>query len=149
MLYDQTWDELQRFLEHGFSYEDGCKVELHRDDPANYAVLYIWLHAPNTYRPLVEVEDLGTAYQEPRFEREDRYTRHEFVVPVATYDYVNWRRWVFERLCTAARHEVCEWFMDNGVRVFAPHHGAGEDPYVAWTPSGDDEIRQRKGVGQD
>jgi hypothetical protein len=27
---------------------------------------------------------------------------------------------------------VGEWFMDKGERVFAPHHGNGEDPYVSW-----------------
>lgn len=117
MLYDQAWDTLQQVIDN-LTYEDRSRFELHRDDESNYAVLYVFLHAPNTYR-----ED-----------RVDRYTCHEFVVPAATYDYANWRRWIFERLCSAAIHEVCEWFMDSGVRVFAPHHGNGEDPYVAWTP---------------
>jgi len=114
----QTWDELERCITR-LTYDDGSRFELQRDDAANYAVLYVYLHAPNSYR--------GAPGR-----RINRYTRHEFVVPVATYNYENWRRWVYERLCSAAIHEVGEWFMDQGVRVFAPHHGAGEDPYVQW-----------------
>lgn len=151
--HEQTWDTLQQFLDR-FVYEDGSRTQLVRDDASNFALLYVYLHAPNSYRQ----------------DRADRFTRHEFVVPVATYDYANWRRWVFERLCSAAAHEVCEWFAEidpdacihcgahddldgdhscpcpwqDGkcpghagpwrVRVFAPHHGNGEDPYVVWTP---------------
>lgn len=132
-LYEQTWDELERFLLH-FTYEDGSRTHLVRDDESNYAVLYVFLHAPNTY-----VGSPG--------DREDRYTRHEFVVPVATYDYENWRRWVYDRLCSAALHEVGEWFMDDGVRVFAPHHGNGEDPYVQWQTLPDREARVAKAPG--
>lgn len=117
-VHEQTWNELQRFLDR-FSYEDGCRAHLVRDDESNYAVLYVFLHAPNSYG--------GSEGN-----RQDRYTRHEFVVPVATYNYENWRRWVYERLCSAALHEVGEWFKDNGWRVFAPHHGNGCDPYVQW-----------------
>lgn len=116
---EQTWDELDRFLKEGFSYEDFSRAKLERDDESNYAVLYVWLHAPNSYTGSVG-------------DREDRHTRHEFVVPVATYNYENWRRWVIERLYSIAIHEVNEWFMDHGIRVFAPHHGNGEDPYVSW-----------------
>jgi hypothetical protein len=116
--HEQSWDELERFLAN-FSYTDGSHAKLERDDESNYAVLYVYLHAPNSY------------YGEPG-NREDRHTRHEFVVPVATYDYENWRRWVYERLRSAALHEVDEWFTDAGVRVFAPHHGNGADPYVSW-----------------
>src|SRR4051794_15277972 len=92
--HEQTWDELARFLKH-FTYEDGSSARLARDDESNYCVLYVFLHAPNSYRGAPG-------------ERYDRYTRHEFVVPVATYNYENWRRWVYERLCAAALHEVGE-----------------------------------------
>lgn len=114
--YDQTWDVLEAFL-GSFSFEDGSRAELLRDDESNFAQLMVYIHAPNSYR-----ED-----------RLDRFTRHEFVVPVATYDYENWRRWVFDRLISVGNHEICEWFKDAGVRVFPPHHGNGEDPYVVWT----------------
>lgn len=136
MIRDQTWDELARFLDT-FTFEDRSRFELHRDDESNYAVLYAFLHAPNTYSPLVDGK------------RGDRYTRHEFVVPVATYNYETWRRWVFERLKAAAIHEVCEWFMDDGVRVFAPHHGNGEDPYIEWYTRPDRAEQVAKAPGDD
>lgn len=129
--YEQTWDELERFLAR-FTYDDGSRTRLVRDDEANYAVLYVFLHAPNSY-----VGEPG--------DREDRFTRHEFVVPVATYNYENWRRWVYERLCSAALHEVGEWFMDDGVRVFAPHHGNGEDPYVQWQLGTQEQVDKAPG----
>lgn len=115
--YDQTWDTLEACLAN-LSYTDGSRFSLERNDESNWACLVILVHAPNSYR-----ED-----------RADRFTRHEFLVPQATYDYENWRRWVFDRVCSIAHHEVCEWFKDADERVFAPHHGNGEDPYVVWTP---------------
>lgn len=127
----QTWDELQRFLDR-FSYEDGSKAVLHRDDPSNYCLLYVFLHAPNSYH--------GSPGA-----RVDRYTRHEFVVPVATYNYENWRRWVYERLCSAALHEVGEWFKDAGERVFAPHHGNGESPYFQWQMGSPEQVLKAPG----
>lgn len=132
-LREQTWDELDRFLKN-FTYVDFSRTQLVRDDESNYAVLYVYLHAPNSY-----IGEPGN--------RQDRYTRHEFVVPVATYNYENWRRWVYERLKAAAIHEVDEWFKDSGVRVFAPHHGNGEDPYVSWQVGS--ELAISKAPGED
>lgn len=121
----QTWDVLATVVaEH--RYEDFSSFQLERDDESNYARLYVVIHAPNSYR--------GTMGERP-----DRPTRHEFMVPCATYDYANWQRWIYERLCTAAVHEVGEWFqkLDPTTgeyrRVFPPHHGDGADPYVDWT----------------
>lgn len=131
MKMEQTWDELDRCVRN-LTYTDGSRFRLHRDDESNYAVLYVFLHAPNSYRG------------EPG-NRVDRYTRHEFVVPVATYNYENWRRWVYERLRAAAMHEVDEWFMDDGVRVFAPHHGNGEDPYVSWQLGTQEQVSKAPG----
>lgn len=118
MRHDQTWDILEQVVAEA-TYTDRTRFELVRDDEddaSNYALLYVFIHAPNSYYD----------------DRRDRYTRHEFVVPVATYDRTNWIRWVFERVESAAIHEVCEWFMINGKRVYPPHHGNGEDPYVKW-----------------
>ncbi len=115
-MRDQTWDLLQAALD-SITYKDDSRFGLHRDDAANYAVLYVYVHAPNTYT-------------DPP--REDRFTRHEFIVPVATYDQANWTRWVFERVKTIEIHETCEWFKVDGERIYAPHHGNGEDPYMEW-----------------
>jgi hypothetical protein len=116
--HEQTWDVLESVI-RAVSYVDESQFKLVRDDfndASNYAIMYVFIHAPNSYR-----ED-----------RRDRYTRHEFVVPVATYDRENWTRWVFERLKRIAIHEVCEWFKVDGLRAYPPNHGDGEDPYVEW-----------------
>ena len=114
----QTWDELERFLKT-FTYVDGSRSKLVRFDADNYAVLYLMIPAPNSYR--------GEPGNRPM-----RYTTHERLVPCATYNYQTWRRWVYEFARAIALHEVDEWFKDDGERIFAPHHGAGEDPYVSW-----------------
>lgn len=131
---EQTWDELERFLGlWTFGPQMTVAPRLVRHDDENYAVLYVYLHTPNSY--------------EPGFP--DRHTGHEFVVPVATYNYQTWRRWVYDRMCAAALHEVGEWFMDDGERVFAPHHGNGEDPYVQWQTRADREAQVAKAPGDD
>jgi hypothetical protein len=115
---EQTWDVLAAALDEIVYTRDvppGKRFQLARDDEANYAVLYIFTLNPNTYRP-----------------EQMRHTRHEFVVPVATYNKENWIRWVFERIAGIEMHETCESFQVNGVRIYAPHHGNGEDPYVVW-----------------
>lgn len=111
----QTWEVLETVVRQ-ITYVDRSRFTLVRDDESNYAVLYIFITAPNSYR-----ED-----------REDRHTRHEFVVPVATYDRDNWIRWVFECVKRIEIHEVCEWFKILGVRAYPPNHGNGENPYVEW-----------------
>lgn len=55
--------------------------------------------------------------------------RHLFPVPPAGYNEVNWRRWLFDQIMLVERHEAMEFFMVDGLRPFAPHHGPGEDPY--------------------
>lgn len=115
MRHEQTWDELGAVVDAA-SYTDGTRFALERDDDSNYAILYVFIHAPNSYR-----ED-----------RADRYTRSEFVVPVATYDRANWTRWIFDRVKATAIHKVCEWFQVDGERIYPPNHGNGEDPYVEW-----------------
>lgn len=111
----QTWDVLGEVVD-AVTYVDRSRFALERDDDANYALLYIFITAPNSYRD----------------DRADRHTRHEFVVPVATYDRENWIRWLFEQLKSIEIHEVCEWFKVDGQRVYPPHHGNGEIPYVEW-----------------
>lgn len=113
--YDQTWDLLERALESIVYTRDPLpdghpRFRLRRDDGANYAVLFIFTYNPNTYRP-----------------DEMRHTRHEFVVPCATYHEEAWRRWVFDRILAIETHETCESF-----QVILPdicrHCGSGADP---------------------
>lgn len=115
---EQTWDLLAAALgsiEYTRDAPPGRRFQLVRDDASNYAVLYVFTYQPNTYRP-----------------DEMRHTRHEFVVPVATYSQAAWTRWVFDRIASIELHETCESFLVDGVRVYAPHHGNGEDPYAFW-----------------
>lgn len=131
---EQTWDLLQAALD-SIDYirdplPDGSpRFRLHRDDPSNWARLDIFTYTPNTYRP-----------------GQMRGTRHEAVVPVATYNQDTWERWVFDRIQAIERHETAESFLVGGVRKFAPHHGPGEDPYVLWFDGHPD--KQAKAPGE-
>jgi hypothetical protein len=176
---EQTWDVLADVLDHITYTRDEKpghpRFRLVRDDAANYAVLHVFTHTPNTYRP-----------------DETRHTRHEFIVPAATYHREGWTRWVFDRLCSIELHETCESFqVDEGdcaehctcktcgcaishhdgrdstcygpvcpdpkhrfscstnhyVRPYSPHHGNGWDPYTLWLRSSPAE--QAKAPGDD
>ena len=119
MKREQTWDLLEFELGH-ITYvrdmpPDGRRFRLVRDDTENYAVLYIFTYNENTYKP-----------------GEMRHTRHEFVVPVTTYNRMAWIRWVFDCIAKIELHETTEWFFVDGERIYAPHHGNGWDPYTFW-----------------
>lgn len=77
-------------------------------------------------------------------ERGQQYAvHHYFPVPPATYDKRSWRRWLFEQLLKIERHEACEFFVVDGVRPYAPHHGPGNDPYIVFEHGTDEDIRTR------
>jgi hypothetical protein len=117
--YEQTWDTLQLVLNRlTYSQEMFQKPWLERNDGANWALLHVYLQAPNSYEPPNESG-----------QRPIRHTNHVRLVPCATFDYENWRAWVHDFFADIAVHEVGEWFQDDGERIFAPHHGAGNDPY--------------------
>jgi hypothetical protein len=133
--HEQTWDVLQQVLDN-WTYVDGMwPPELEREDESNWALLSVFLHAPNSYRG------------EPG-NRPDRHTRHVRLVPCATYDYQSWRRWLYEFVRDVAVHEVGEWFKDRGERIFAPHHGDGDDPYVMHETITDRTLRVAKSPGE-
>lgn len=72
--------------------------------------------------------------------------RHGFLVPAASYNEANWTAWVFDRFRDVlANHEAGEFFRVDGVRVFAPHHGNGEDPYRVWHVSDHATAKKRAG----
>lgn len=98
MQHEQTWDVLEEALADIDYTRDPLpdghpRFRLHRDDEANWARLDIFTYNPNTYRP-----------------DEMRHTRHEFVVPVATYRREAWVRWVFDRILSIEQHETTECF---------------------------------------
>lgn len=115
---------------------DNDRFRLLADAASNYAVLYVYTYNPNTYDPA-----------------RMRLTRHEFVVPVATYHQEGWKRWVFDRIASVEHHETCESFqevdLDTGEwhRPYAPHHGNGWDPYTFWP--GHDIAEKAKAPGDD
>ena len=133
MKHEQSWDLLQQALdsiEYTRDVPPGDRFKLVRDDESNFAVLHIYSYNPDSFAP-----------------DKMRWTSHEFVVPVATYHQAAWTRWVFDRIMGIEMHEACESFKVNGVRVYGPHHGNGEDPYAFW-PGGTRE-QKRKHPGQD
>lgn len=131
--YEQTWDVLEDVLkriEYKREPPPGKRFRLIRDDENNYAVLYIYTYNVNTYAP-----------------DEMRHTRHEFVVPCATYHEQGWTRWVFDNIMGIETHETTEFFFMDGGRIYAPHHGNGWDPYTFWP--GHDKSEKRKQPGDD
>lgn len=89
---------------------DNERFRLVADLPGNYAVLYVYTFNPNTYNP-----------------ERMRLTRHEFIVPVATYHREGWRRWVFDQIASIEHHETCESFQEIDPEACI-HCGAHDDP---------------------
>lgn len=73
--------------------------------------------------------------------------RHGFLVPNASYNRDTWAAWLFDRVRDVETHEAGEFFQLDGERVFAPHHGNGENPYLVWH-HGTEEQRAKR-AGQD
>lgn len=129
----QTWDLLELALasiEYKREPPPGQRFRLQREDEDNYAVLFIFTYNENTYSP-------GCM----------RHTRHEFVVPVATYNQRQWTRWVVERLIGIEVHETVENTFVNGERINSPYHGNGWDPYALWFEG--DPVERAKAPGAD
>jgi hypothetical protein len=134
MKYDQTWDILEEALGRIKFMRDvppdwRSRFALQRRDDENYARLDIYTYNVNTYKP-----------------DEMRLTRHEFVVPVTTYNLQAWVRWVFDRIRSIDLHETTESFLFDDERIYAPHHGNGWDPYSFWP--GHDISEKKKAPGE-
>jgi hypothetical protein len=111
MEHAQTWDLLKLALDDYKRDEPpGRRFQLVRDDESNFCVMYVFTYQPNTYRPT-----------------EMRHTRHEFVVPVATYHRAAWQRWVFDRIAQIELHETCEAFQVEDPSACI-HCGSHDDP---------------------
>lgn len=132
-VLEQTWNILEEVLttiEYKREEPPYLRFHLKRNDENNYCVLYIYTYNPNTYHP-----------------DKMRLTRHELIVPVATYNEQSWVRWVFDKIAAIELHEVCENFFVGGERIYAPHHGNGWDPYAFWPSS--DYSEKLKALGED
>lgn len=137
MQIPQTWDVLEKVIKNINYTRDplpddwpGSRFNLVRrnGDIDNYALLEVYTYNPNTYN-----------------RDRMRYTRHEFVVPVATYHEMAWVRWVHDRILSIEVHETEESFEYKGVRIYAPHHGNGWDPYTQWYDGHPDEQAKAPG----
>lgn len=75
-------------------------------------------------------------------EEGEHYRVHHYMpVPPASYNEQSWRRWLFDQFLLVERHEACEFFLIDGRRPYAPHHGPGNDPYVVFERGTDLEAR--------
>jgi hypothetical protein len=61
---------------------------------------------------------------------ENYRVNHYMPVPPAAYNQHSWTRWLLDQLLLVERHEACEFFAIDGERVYGPHHGPGNDPYI-------------------
>ncbi len=66
---------------------------------------------------------------------------HYMPVPPAAYNEQSWRRWLLEQFLLVERHEACEFFKIDGKRLYAPHHGPGNDPYIIFDHGTDEDVR--------
>jgi hypothetical protein len=92
---------------------------------------------------LYVVSDTEDSYDHARRVR----VRHEFLVPPASWGRDTWAAWLFDRVRDVETHEAGEFFMLDGYREFAPHHGNGEDPYRVWHVGDHAAARKRAGEG--
>lgn len=107
---ETTWEVLDD-LQYEIDYKPGYRFKFNRNDGS----FSIYHTTENSIYP-----------------SEMRSTDHNFIVPMATYDRVNWIRWIFERIADIDNHERAEFYQVDGKRVYAPHHGNGSDPYFSW-----------------
>lgn len=77
-----------------------------------------------------------------------RHTRHEFIVPAATYNRSAWAQWVLNCIHLIDAHESAEAFILDGERMFAPRHGPGFNPYDHVIYDATDEQRRTAPGGE-
>jgi len=71
---------------------------------------------------------------------EERFTvLHYMIVPAASYNERSWRRWLLDQILLVERHEACEWFQIDGEHVYGPNHAPGNDPYIVFDWSTEQE----------
>ena len=105
-----------RDLTKRLTYKPNWMIYLGTDnEDKKWLTLHIVSESPDSYNPKRTVR-----------------VNHSFLVPMASYNEANWLAWVFDRIKEVESHEAGEFFMMDRLRVFAPHHGNGEDPYRTW-----------------
>jgi hypothetical protein len=111
----------------GLAYKAGWEVtleEVDRGQGSRGLTLCILILTPDSYHP-----------------ETSRRVMHYMPVPPAAYDRRSWQRWLFDQLLLVERHEACEFFVVDGARPYAPHHGPGNDPYIVFDHGTDEDVR--------
>lgn len=110
-----------------FSYKKNWQVTLEVVDRGQGSIgltLCILIETPNSYN-----------------HDQTRRVMHYMVVPAASYNRQSWQRWLLDQVLLVERHEACEFFEIDGVKVFAPNHGPGFDPYTIFEVTTDEDRR--------
>lgn len=132
MFTTAPWPEPLDQLVKGWTYKPGWDITLHDLPTTSEGVgglrLYITSDTENSLDPKRRIR-----------------VRHEFIVPAATYKRSSWLRWLWDRVLDVERHEAGEFFRIDGERVYAPHHGNGENPYITWQIGTQDEADKSAG----
>lgn len=102
--------------------------DLDRGQGSKGLTLVITTQGYDSYHP-----DRGETYR----------VRHYFPVPPAAYVRSSWQRWLFDRYLDVQIHEGMEFFVIDGKRPYAPHHGDGEDPYTIFERGTTEQARER------
>jgi hypothetical protein len=72
---------------------------------------------------------------------------HYMPVPPASYNAQSWQHWLLDQFLLVENHECCEFFVIDGMRPYAPHHGPGNNPYIIFD-HGDDVGRRTSYRGE-
>ena len=103
-------------LVNRLQYKDGWQFELKdfdRGQGSEGLTLVITLTCQESYPPEQEMNVL-----------------HYMIIPPAAYDERSWTRWLFDQILLVEQHEACEFFLIEGHRPYAPHHGPGNNCYT-------------------
>jgi hypothetical protein len=120
-----------------FDLVENCKLnpgwtvalqEMDRGQGSKGLTLIITTQGYDSYHP-----DRGETYR----------VRHFFPVPPAAFDRQSWQRWLFDTYLDVQIHEGMEFFVIDGKRPYAPHHGDGQDPYTIFERGSTDQARER------
>ncbi len=122
-------------LVENLEYRPGWHFDLSHQDRGQGSVgltLSITTNGYDTYHP-----ERGETYR----------VLHYMTVPPAAYNKQSWTQWLLDQILLVERHEACEFFRIKGERIYAPHHGPGNDPYIVFVHGSDlDRRTTYKGV---
>lgn len=132
------WPEELEDLVTKTKYRDGWSVKLYdylvreRVDPADDSSEP--LSAGTTL--VIQTNTVNSYQQDQRLR-----VNHLFPVPAATYNRESWQDWLFSCVQLVEAHEAAEFFEVDGVKVYAPIHAPGWNPYMRVIYAEDEQRR--------